>query len=439
MDEQAGIKELKGRFPGFGPNKLREIHRLLAEIEKREPHEAGTLVDRLPADASFVQVKEMLLKRRYPDLTRRGIRVRETFPAFDADPANRVSWETTGRFDPQVICVEKGEESSVLAQRFFSLFPRARREVIESLKAYAGGKRLSAGDYNRRCEKVFIVREKFDFFKACPCSPGVVGCGYHNANLGMGCPFECSYCFLQNYTNTPGIIFPSNLDDFFQAFTDYKKGIRLGSGEMTDSLAFDHLTEFSPRIVEAFRRYPGSLFEFKTKSANVDLLLSVPASSNIVVAWSLNPPGIIEAEEHGTASLQERLQAAGRCAAHGYRTAFHFDPILYYEGWKDDYHAVVSELFRAVPKETIAWISLGTLRMTKEQKKMIENRFPETTILNAELLTAPDGKIRYHDLVRREIYAWMMSCISEYSSATSVYLCMEPPAMWRSLDLKWKD
>jgi len=125
-----------------------------------------------------------------------------------------------------------------------------------------------------------VIKESFDFFRLCPCTPHAYGCGYHIANLGMGCPMECTYCYLQDYTNAPGIAFPANLDDFFDAFKNYEHDIRLGSGEFTDSLVFDNLTEYSPQIIDFFRQYPNARFEFKTKTNNIDLILKAnPAST----------------------------------------------------------------------------------------------------------------------------------------------------------------
>lgn len=438
MDGKVLFQQVAEMFPAFGVNKRREIHRLLVEILRREGSE-GVLGD-IPKNRDFHVVKEFLVRRRYPDLSHRGIAVHESFAAFEVDPLNRLSDEAPRPFSPGEIWVEKGEEEGALVKRFLDHFPSARLRVGDDPQAFRPGRGLSAIEYNRRSEKVFIVRERHDFFQACPCSPGALKCGYHNANLGIGCPYECSYCFLQSYTNAPGIMFPSNPDAFLKAFASYQKGVRVGSGEFTDSLAFDHITQFSACVVEGFRDYPESTFEFKTKSANIDVLLSVPAASNIVVGWSVNPEPIASREERGAASLDERLEAARRVAAHGYRTAFHFDPIILYDGWQEDYSGVVQKIAECVPSENIAWISLGTLRMNKDQKKMIENRFPQTTILNAELLTRDDGKIRYHETVREEIYRQMLSFLREKFPKAVVYLCMETQDMWRALGLSspWK-
>jgi spore photoproduct lyase len=427
---------IRSRFIAFGVNKQQEIGRLVAEIAKREGCTVQDVLAQVPAGCkAYPAVKSYFLKRRFPEALRRGGKISEVFTSFEIDPSQAV---TLGRVEKvpafKRIFIESAAEASDLSRRALARYPKAQVHLIDSYKEYCGQAGFDTLAFNRRAEDLFIVREKFDHFKPCPCSPGVVSCGYHNANLGFGCPFECTYCFLQNYTNAPGIVLPADLDDFFDAFKGYRSDIRLGSGETTDSLVYDDLTGFSARIVEFFRPYPQSTFEFKTKSDNIQGLLSVKAASNIVVGWSLNPQEIINSEEHFTASLDKRLEAARRCVAHGYRVAFHFDPVIYFKGWEALYEDVVARLFKAVPAESMAWISVGALRMTRQQKKIIENRFPRNTILDAELLTAEDGKLRYSRDVRVDIYTKMLSWIrSRASGATKIYLCMEMEGLWSNI------
>lgn len=252
-------------------------------------------------------------------------------------------------------------------------------------------------------------------------------------NLGSGCVYECAYCVLQDYINSPGIILPANIEDFFSAFQNLQCDIRCGACELTDSLVFDHITGYSPQIVEFFRRYPKSTFEFKTKSDNIGLLTSVPGATNIVVSWSMNPQPIVETVEHFTASLPRRLTAAQTCVDCGYRVAFHFDPILYYRGWEADYEALVNAVFDAVDGRHVAWISLGTLRMTPRLKKIMENRFPDTTVLDEEFFVGHDGKLRYPWDARASIYKNMTSWIRKRCQDVPLYLCMEERSMHADL------
>jgi spore photoproduct lyase len=427
-------KQVKARFPAFGPNKCQEISRLLFEISKREHLKSDAVIDSVPSGCrTYTAVKDHLVKRRFPDACARGEKISESFPAVDIVPKNAMDLSRSERIPaPRHIYLEEGSERSEFVQRLEARFPKAVFSSIRTYKDHAAGIKPDIGSYNRRMDELFVVLEKYDHFKPCPCSGGAVPCGYHNANLGFGCPFECSYCFLQNYTNAPGIVLPANLEDFFDAFGTYAKNVRVGSGETTDSLVYDDLTGFSPRIVEFFQSFPQSMFEFKTKSDNVSGLLGVRASFNIVVGWSVNPQHIIDREERFTAGLAERLDAARRCAVHGYRVAFHFDPVIHEPGWEVSYAKVVADIFKAVPAESIAWISVGTLRMTSAQKKTIENRFPENTILDAELFMAEEGKLRYAHKVRLDIYSKMTAWIRERAhSSTQIYLCMETASIWK--------
>jgi spore photoproduct lyase len=207
-----------------------------------------------------------------------------------------------------------------------------------------------------------------------------------------------------------------------QGFFKYK---RIGSGEFIDSLVFDHVTNFSTSIINYFKNKKDILFEFKTKSSNIQNLLTAGGQENIVVAWSINSNEITENNEFKTSSLKESLESAKECAQSGFSTAFHFDPIIYYENWERGYTKTVDMIFDIVPNSSIKWISLGTLRMPASQKIIIENRFPETKILNGELLLGHDYKLRYDEDLRIEIYKHIKQRIQSKKSKSIVYLCME--------------
>lgn len=178
------------------------------------------------------------------------------------------------------------------------------------------------------------------------------------------------------------------------------------------------------------------VFEFKTKSDRIEGLLETQGARNVVVGWSLNPQPVIDREEHLTADLNRRIRAASVCAAHGYGIAMHLDPVIVYQGWQRDYEDMISAWFQAVPPDVVRWISLGTLRMTLSQKKMIENRFPGNTILGAELLRGFDNKLRYHDEVRVEVYTRLLDILKAYVQVPGrVYLCMESAEICRKCGL----
>ena len=199
------------------------------------------------------------------------------------------------------------------------------------------------------------------------------------------------------------------------------------------SLIFDDVTLFSNDIVKFFKENTDISFEFKTKSTNIDNLLKLGGSKNIVVSWSVNAEQMIKENEHCTPGLQERLTAAQKCVKAGYSVGFHFDPVILYEDWKHGYKKTIENIFDFIDGKYIKWISIGSLRMVASLKKVIENRFPDNRILDEELLLSHDNKLRYDDNTRIKIYRYLVDLIKKQDNSVVVYLCMENTDIWNKV------
>ena len=149
------------------------------------------------------------------------------------------------------------------------------------------------------------------------------------------------------------------------------------------------------------------------------------------MAWSLNTSRIIQTEERQTASLTARLKAAVRCASWGYPLAFHFDPLIVYDGCEKDYLQVVQQLFKHIDPDRIVWISLGTLRFMPALKEIIQKRFAGSRIIYGEFIDGLDGKMRYFKPLRIELYRNMVRWIRDLAPDVLVYLCMEDDEVWQ--------
>jgi len=425
---QASVNEI---FPHFGPNKKREIIRLLYEISKKENQDAKEILKQV-SSIDYKAFKKILLKRRYP-ISYNEKNWRFYLPDIQLKKEDIVKILPTNHYYPRRIFIGKNVGNASLVKSFVENFPEAELIEVDNFRDYMKGLyNDKIKSYNRRTENAFLVKEQFDYIKECPCSKGTVNCGYNIFNISFGCIYECSYCYLQEYSNIGGIIFSTNIEEFLYNLTKNVNGtIKIGSGEFTDSLMLDNITNYSTYIIEYLRKYPNIIFEFKTKSANISKLMEVSPSSNIVIAWSLNPEKIIKENEFYCASLEERINAAVSCVEKGYRVAFHFDPIFYYEGWQNDYASVLELVFNKIQPKDVAWISLGTFRFKKELKKIIERRFPSNKILDEELILDFDNKLRYPPRIRIEIYRFMVREIQKYSRKLYVYLCMENKSIWK--------
>ena len=414
-----------GVLPKLGINKQRELVRLVYEIAKRE---GAPLAEILPAEKNlnFESAKKRLLARRYPVNFKSARKDQFYLPKLELDPAQEADL-TPRPFAPKTVYIETSVKDTPLAQRVRAAFPQA------DFKETDGQTQVGSPHFSKRLDTLLIHREKYDFLKPCPCSCGSAGCGYNLINLGFGCRFECEYCFLQQYQNLHAVLLPANVDEFLAKIdgTTFRAGLfdrpRIGSGEFTDSLVFDDLTQYSAQIVPFFRARPHLQFEFKTKSTNIGGLLAAGGCENVVAAWSVNAAPITQDVEHFTPNLTARLQAACEVARAGYRLGFHFDPVIIYEGYQQDYARTVQEMADTLPHDKIAWISVGTLRFSRELKKRIEMRFTRNRILDGEFLLDFDGKMRYSQAQRVEAYQFLVPLLRRTFPKAVVYLCMEDP------------
>ncbi len=297
-------------------------------------------------------------------------------------------------------------------------------EIQGSSDPHASGKRT-----------LILTRQRGRFVKECPGSGAEICCNYFVVNYASNCHLECNYCILQAYLDNPALMIFTNLDqlmDEIGAKLEAAKGrfFRIGTGETADSLALDAITHCSRRLVPFFASLPNGVLELKTKSDQIANLRDLDHRGHTVVSWSVNSRRICRTDELKTAAFEQRLAAARQCQDWGYRIGFHFDPIMYYDGWEAEYREAVEDVFRAVDPARVAWVSLGALRFTPHLREIVRQRFPKSKIPYGEFVSGHHGKLRYFRPIRDELYSKMRTWISQAAPGVFVYLCMENRAAW---------
>lgn len=282
-------------------------------------------------------------------------------------------------------------------------------------------------------QTLYLTRNNGAFFKKCPGTRCYTCCDYKILHIGTFCHMDCTYCILQSYFHPPVLQYFVNHADLLAELRDVfakKKIYRIGTGEFTDSMIWELWTDLSKLLVTAFSEQEYTVLELKTKTTAIEELYALPHNRKTIVAWSLNTNQMIKKEERHTASLSARLKAAAKCASWGYPLAFHFDPMVIYEGCEKDYKHVVHQLFAQVDPDTIVWISLGTLRFMLSLKGIIQKRFPNSRIIYGEFIAGLDGKMRYFKPLRIDLYRKMVAWIRDLAPDVLIYFCMEDDEIW---------
>jgi spore photoproduct lyase len=339
-------------------------------------------------------------------------------------------------FQPEELIVEWGSESSPIFANLRQALPQVPFRFLDHSFTESENSTSSFGSAKK---KLLLARHKGEFLKKCPGSEGQVCCNYFVINFASNCPMDCDYCYLQEYlAANPALKVFSNVDDLLSeadALLSRHRGLffRIGTGEITDSLALEPYIGFAREVVPFFAGQSNVLLELKTKSDCVDGLLKLDSKGRVVVSWSMNPQRVIDSDEHGTASLEERLHAARLCQEAGYRLGFHFDPMVEYPGWEKDYEEMLEQTFAAIDWRSLSWVSMGVLRTTPALKRTLRDRFPRTRLLTGEQVLCADGKLRYFQPLRVNMYRNMLGWIRRAAPTVKVYLCMESKEVWQQV------
>jgi spore photoproduct lyase len=338
------------------------------------------------------------------------------------------------RFTPEEVWIERSEAETPLARTVRARVPGHAVRIVDDPRE------AEVGDFAAAKRRLVLKRKRGRFLEACPGGTnGVVCCNYLVLNVLSNCPLDCSYCFLQEYlANNPAVKVFTNVDDALTELEAVLRGhperrFRIGTGELADSLALDPLTGLSRILVPFVLGFSNAVLEIKTKTDCIDELLDIDADERVVVSWSVNPPEVVETDEPGAATMQERIMAARRVQHAGFRVGLHFDPLVEYDGWEQGYGETIEAIFSHVDPRGVAWVSLGTLRLTPGLESAIRRRGIAGRILGSELVPSADGKSRIWYGLRSRMYRFVIDRLRAIEPRLPIYLCMESPFLWRKV------
>jgi spore photoproduct lyase len=341
------------------------------------------------------------------------------------------------KFDLDAVFVGQECADSMLATRVLRSLPSGVPVTHVADARDAAHPQSGARDpFSAGKRRLVIARRKTPFLMPCPAgSSKFACCGYLVLTLASNCPMDCSYCFLQEYlADNPAFQVYANYTDSFEELdrltaNAHGRSFRVGTGELADSLAFDSLTSISRDLIEFFSSRENLTLELKTKTDEIGNLLEVDPRGRVLVSWTLSPDAVYRSSEHLTASPSARIAAARAVLDAGYRVAFHFDPLIAYDGAERDYVQLINELFDVVPPQQISFVSMGILRMTPRLRGIARGRFPGDSMLCGEDVLAPDGRFRAFTPLRLNLYRTLAERFKKAGAEIPAYLCMEPASV----------
>jgi spore photoproduct lyase len=291
----------------------------------------------------------------------------------------------------------------------------------------------SAKPGRRDSKPVVTKRSDKKIWGMCPVSSErTVCCNLRTVDAVENCVFGCSYCTVQTfYTNE--VVFDENFAVKLREIpVEPDRFYHFGTGQASDSLAWGNKNGLLDALCGWAAGHPNVLLELKTKSDNVryftDAGSSVPA--NVVCSWSLNTPTIVDNEEHFTAPLGDRIGAARAVADAGIGVAFHFHPMVHYDGWQRDYTDLARTVIDGFDPEEVRFVSFGSVTLIKPVIRKIRQLGNPTRINQVKLVPDPHGKLTYGDDLKVRMFKTMYDAFEPWRDRVFFYLCMEKRSIW---------
>ncbi len=254
-------------------------------------------------------------------------------------------------------------------------------------------------------------------------------CNLKTLDAVQQCGFACAYCSIQSFYSHNEIKVVSDLGSYLENLKLEDDAWHIGTGQSSDSLLLGDDYGTLSALAKFAEKNPRTIIELKTKSARTDWLsLNLPL--NIVATWSVNASTITKKEEHLTATLETRVEAARKSVEKGRLVGFHIHPMVHFKGWEDEYTALVELLCNRIDPRNVMMVGMGALTFTKQNLKALRESGRPTRVTQMELAPAA-GKFSYPLGTKREMFSFVYSQFpQEWKDNAFFYLCMEDPSLW---------
>jgi spore photoproduct lyase len=304
-------------------------------------------------------------------------------------------------------------------------------EIKSKEKIYEKGRRKQLSSKTTRVERVSSEKR---ISGLCPvASADTICCRLRTIDAVETCPFGCTYCSIQTFYGQTA--------RFDRDFGKKLAGIELdpsrfyhyGSGQSSDSLVWGNRYGLMDDLLHFASSNPNVLLELKTKSTKIDALIDRDVPRNVVCSWSLNTDTIVENEEIGTPPTSERLSAARSAADRGVKVAFHFHPMVWYRGWKQEYCGVADEVLRMFDPREVVFISFGSVTLIKPVIRALRLWGGRSKILQMPMARDPKGKVTYPDVIKISLFKALAEAFAPWKDEVFFYLCMEKASIWKEV------
>jgi DNA repair photolyase len=269
--------------------------------------------------------------------------------------------------------------------------------------------------------------------------------GEHYLHPIAGCRSSCTYCYLRALPSGHrplrlhvGLVGLGGLfAEIEQHLASATGPVLYCTGELADSLADIDLYPIATILAARFARWDGARLELRTKDDKVDALLEIDHGGRTTIGFSLSPPAHVDRYEPGTASFDQRLEAARRCQRAGYPVALKLEPLILTSTWQQQYADALEAVRARLDVERLEHVSVGCLRWSEPLSHIpVFAKSHRETLDHGEWIEYRPGKrngtVAYHE--RIESYHWMRVALRRAGIRAPIWWSLEQPELIAELE-----
>ena len=215
-------------------------------------------------------------------------------------------------------------------------------------------------------------------YKGAPVCQSFGNENFYYTSCMMNCIYDCEYCYLKGMYPSGNVVVFVNLEDIFDEVQKILKehAMYLCVSYDTDMLAMERITGYTQEWIHFVKNQKNLTIEIRTKSADSLFWQKHSPTPGIIYGITLSPQAVIDAYEHKTPSLKQRIASAAEAVQRGYAVRLCFDPMIYCPDWEQQYDGMLEQVFSEIDMEKIEDVSIGTFRVSQDYLKKMRKIQP---------------------------------------------------------------
>lgn len=273
---------------------------------------------------------------------------------------------------------------------------------------------------------ILAVKEGTAVYQGAPVCQNFGREHFYYTSCMMNCIYDCEYCYLQGMYPSANIVVFVNLLDIFQEVHQLlqKHPVYLCISYDTDLLALEPMLGIVHQWIDFINKEPDLTVELRTKSANLASILDTKPNQRLILAWTVSPEAIASKFEHHAPSLNSRIKNIQLAMELGYPVRLCFDPMIYVNDWKEQYHQLVEQLASSIDFGKLSDISLGVFRISAEYMSKMRKQRPDSVVVNYPYEN-DNGVFHMNTTKAKEMIQFLSQELTTYVSPNKLFIWEE--------------